>query len=431
MKAQKLGLVLGMNMAVACMVMQGCKAVKPGQETPPPAGPAEVVAMPSEPVAPASQTSTISVTPVAETPEASRPAAAPRPSAPVVSSRPVPPPPPPPPPSQVAVVKPLTPPPPKPVAVKPVAAVSATPAPASISHVVSRGDSLSGISRRYNVKMSAIVAANPGLNPDRIKIGQKIAIPGSAPASAAVAAAPVAKKDANVMQAAAPAPVAANVTAPIKTKTSFKPYEGATKEYVVRNGDSLGKIAVESGITIRALKALNGLQKDNVRVGQKLLVPAEKVVAGKPAPKAEVKPAAEKAPAVAAPAKPVEKKAPEAAPKAEVKPAAPVAAAEASAKPEAKDAGASIAALAEAPAPSATVQAPVEEKKPEVVAPAPAPAAEGPTYTAKEGDDVVSVAISWGISPSQLIDLNDLKPGDPIKPGQVLKLPANAKQTNP
>ena len=31
MKAQKLGLFLGMNMAVACMVMQGCKAVKPGQ----------------------------------------------------------------------------------------------------------------------------------------------------------------------------------------------------------------------------------------------------------------------------------------------------------------------------------------------------------------------------------------------------------------
>ena len=36
MKAQKLGLVLGMNMAVACMVMQGCKAVKPETDLPPP-----------------------------------------------------------------------------------------------------------------------------------------------------------------------------------------------------------------------------------------------------------------------------------------------------------------------------------------------------------------------------------------------------------
>ena len=36
MKAQKLGLVLGMNMAAACLVMQGCKAVKPAADLPPP-----------------------------------------------------------------------------------------------------------------------------------------------------------------------------------------------------------------------------------------------------------------------------------------------------------------------------------------------------------------------------------------------------------
>ena len=38
MKAQKLGLVLGMNMAVACLVFQGCKVTKPGgaADMPPP-----------------------------------------------------------------------------------------------------------------------------------------------------------------------------------------------------------------------------------------------------------------------------------------------------------------------------------------------------------------------------------------------------------
>ena len=50
-----------------------------------------------------------------------------------------------------------------------------------------------------------------------------------------------------------------------------------------------------------------------------------------------------------------------------------------------------------------------------------------PTYTVKEGDDLVSIAIAYGISPSALMDINDLKPTDEIKPGQVLKLPANAK----
>lgn len=56
-----------------------------------------------------------------------------------------------------------------------------------------------------------------------------------------------------------------------------------------------------------------------------------------------------------------------------------------------------------------------------------APASSSATYTAKEGDDIVSIAIAYGISPSRLMDLNDLKAGDSIKAGQVLKLPADAK----
>ena len=44
----------------------------------------------------------------------------------------------------------------------------------------------------------------------------------------------------------------------------------------------------------------------------------------------------------------------------------------------------------------------------------------------KDGDDLVSVSIACGISPSQLMDLNGLKAGDAIKPGDKLKLPAHA-----
>ena len=57
MKVQKLGLVLGMNMAAACLVLQGCKATRPGTDNlPPPVvapGPATrietIPATPSEP----------------------------------------------------------------------------------------------------------------------------------------------------------------------------------------------------------------------------------------------------------------------------------------------------------------------------------------------------------------------------------------------
>ena len=74
-------------------------------------------------------------------------------------------------------------------------------------------------------------------------------------------------------------------------------------------------------------------------------------------------------------------------------------------------------------APKAAAEKPAETPP----AAEPAPVASANTYTAKEGDDIVSVAISYGISPSRLMDLNDLKVGDAIKPGQVLKLPADAK----
>jgi LysM repeat protein len=69
---------------------------------------------------------------------------------------------------------------------------------------------------------------------------------------------------------------------------------------------------------------------------------------------------------------------------------------------------------------------------PDVVPPAqqqeatvqPAPAL---THTVKAGEDTVSIAIMYRVSPSAVMDLNDLKNTDSLTPGQVLKLPANAK----
>ena len=45
-----------------------------------------------------------------------------------------------------------------------------------VSHVISRGDTLSEIAERYDVSMSALRAANK-LSSDRVKIGQKLRIP--------------------------------------------------------------------------------------------------------------------------------------------------------------------------------------------------------------------------------------------------------------
>lgn len=44
-------------------------------------------------------------------------------------------------------------------------------------HRVQSGDTPSSIARKYNVKLDALLSANPGLNPRRMQVGQELAIP--------------------------------------------------------------------------------------------------------------------------------------------------------------------------------------------------------------------------------------------------------------
>lgn len=227
------------------------------------------------------------------------------------------------------------------------------------TYIVQRDDTLSKISKKYNVKMSAIYALNPSIKGDKIMIGQKLKLPAG-----------IEVGEQKAPEQAKPA------------KKAYQPYSGPTKEYVVKAGDTLGAIAYGNGINIRQLKELNGLSGDVVRIGQKLKIPAD----GKPAAPAEK----------AAPAK--------------VEPAV-------EAQPEV---------IAPAPVVEETVASPVVEP----AAPAEAaPAAEVPTttYVVQEGDDMTSVSISWGISAAAIRELNNLGDGDQLKPGQVIKLPADTQ----
>ena len=51
------------------------------------------------------------------------------------------------------------------------------PAAVATTHVIQSGDTLASIARRYNVRLSALSAANPTLNPRRMRPGQVINIP--------------------------------------------------------------------------------------------------------------------------------------------------------------------------------------------------------------------------------------------------------------
>jgi len=56
---------------------------------------------------------------------------------------------------------------------------SATPAATSRTHIVKAGETPGFIARKYGVKVEAIMAANPKLDPRRLQVGQTLSIPGS------------------------------------------------------------------------------------------------------------------------------------------------------------------------------------------------------------------------------------------------------------
>ena len=139
-------------------------------------------------------------------------------------------------------------------------------------YIVQRDDTLSKISKKYNIKIDAIKKLNPSIKGDNILLGQKLKLPGK------------------VEVGEQKAPAAAK-----PAKKAYQPYTGETKEYVVKSGDTLGAIAYGHGINIRQLKELNGLTGDKIVLGQKLKVPAD----GKPAAKPAAKPVEKPAPVVA------------------------------------------------------------------------------------------------------------------------------------
>jgi len=293
--------------------------------------------------------------------------------------------------------------------VAPAAPVEALPAePKSVQsttpYTIRKGDTISTVSYKYNLRWQDVVAVNPGISPNRLRVGQVIQLPGV-----------VDVEKARHVPAVTPKASAPKVSAP-KAKASAAAVSGPVTTYVVKSGDSLSLIASKHGIKTAALREANGLKSDRLVVGQKLKVPGAKKT---PAAVHSAKKAGAAAPKTEAP------KAKSAAQKekaaAEKKPAA----AAATIAPPPAPAPAAAEPAAAAPAAAAPAAAPAEAT---ATTPPPAPAAESnaQTYTVKEGEDLYAVAIRWGVSPSDLKALNNLTTTD-LKAGTVLKIPGGVQ----
>lgn len=248
-------------------------------------------------------------------------------------------------------------------------------------YIVQSGDYLAKISKKYNVTIASIRNLNPSIKGDLIRVGQKLKLPG--------------KIDVGPQTA----PEAAMAKAKATKKAAYTPYTGATKEYVVKSGDTLGAIAYGNGINIRQLKELNGLSGDSLRIGQKLKIPAN----GK-AVKAQSATTTTKPVAASSTTKKTETK------KAEVAPVVKTA-------PETVETK-----QADEVSPAVT------EPETNAVPDAGTVSAEAPgTYVVQPGDDLTGLSIAYGVTAAQIRELNNLGENDQLKPGQVIKLPADAQ----
>lgn len=130
-------------------------------------------------------------------------------------------------------------------------AAPATPArtPQVVVHTVSSGETLSGIARRYGISVTELAEANQIDNPNAVRVGQQLRIPGERAISAERA------------------------TPPLTASPVDSPVRDALVVYEVKEGDSLVRIAREHGISVTSLVEANDGVSHVIRVGQRLQIP--------------------------------------------------------------------------------------------------------------------------------------------------------------
>lgn len=113
------------------------------------------------------------------------------------------------------------------------------------THTVVKGETLSGIAKKYNISLSSLLKANGLTLSSIIKIGQKIEIP------------------------SATGEIIPSESQPQEVKNESVQTE-ETAVYTVKKGDSLSRIAHRNSMTVAQLMSINNLKNHNIRIGQKL-----------------------------------------------------------------------------------------------------------------------------------------------------------------
>lgn len=263
------------------------------------------------------------------------------------------------------------------------------------SYVVKAGDSLGSIAHRFHLTVAELQTLNNIKDAKKVRIGQKLVLPGDID----VGAVPPPKKSPAKPKAPTPAAVE-------------KPAVEGTDNYIVKPGDSLSRIASRFKTSADAIRSANGLTGNNLRVGQKLIIPAG-------APKKEAAPKQEKtvAPAatknLATPAMPAAPAAPAAIPTTATTPVS-----DSSAAPNVNLSSEPVKALSAPPAVAPAAPAPTTKA-------APGKDSSVQTHKVLANEDWQSLAQEYHVSADKIKKFNGLPDDAALKPGQIVKIPVS------
>lgn len=115
-----------------------------------------------------------------------------------------------------------------------------------IEYTIAKGDTLSSIAQKFNIRMYDIMSLNELQNVNRLSVGQKLNIPASASA----------------------AEQASSSTSVVKTT------ERKDIVYHVQKGDTLWRIAQQYEVSLKSITSANSISENSrLSVGQKLIIP--------------------------------------------------------------------------------------------------------------------------------------------------------------
>ncbi|MDR1318464.1 MAG: LysM peptidoglycan-binding domain-containing protein [Treponema sp.] len=144
-------------------------------------------------------------------------------------------------------------------------------------HVVAKGETVYSISRSYRVSPEALMRYNDVIDASRLQIGSRLRIPAS-PGDSAAGTSGAGGAAASSAAPSAKAPVSGPAAPGAAGTVSVS--QGVYTEYRVVKDDTLYSIARSHGVSLQALRNINGFNESYVlKAGERIKVPSAPVTA--------------------------------------------------------------------------------------------------------------------------------------------------------